>query len=119
MKNSKIYLRAISFSEENRLMLFDSNRNGAINDLVTVVEAGSTIVWKLDRCSGIKSILRIYSKAGKGNVFLTEPKRFLFFNIFTLKLSPDAKGEEAYSIDYLLFDKTRVTIDPIIIIKHP
>lgn len=119
MKNVKIYLRSISSQEKNQLMLFDSNRSGAIDDLVTIAPAGSTVVWKLDRCSGIKNILRIYSKAGKGNVFLAEPKRFLFFNIFTLKLSPEAKGEEPYCIDYLLPDNTKVTIDPVIKIPPP
>ncbi len=119
MKNTRIYLRSISSNEKNRLMLFDSNRNGAINDLVTVAPAGSTICWILDRCSGIKRILRIYSKTGKGNLFRAEPKRFWFFNIFTLRLPRDAKGEEAYSIDYLQYDNTKVTIDPTIVILPP
>jgi hypothetical protein len=106
-------------NEKSQLMLFDSNRNGAINDLVTLVPAGSTIVWKSDRCSGIKRILRIYSKTGKGNIFRKEPGRFLFFNRFSLKISPNAEGEETYSIDYMLCDKIRVTIDPTIKIPPP
>lgn len=119
MKKVKIYLRSLLANEKSQLMLFDSNRNGAINDLVTVVPAGSTIVWKRDRCSGIKKILRIYSKTGKGNVFRSEPRKYWFFNIFYLKLSRSAEGEEAYSIDYLLYSKTRITIDPIIRIPPP
>lgn len=119
MKNVHIYLRSVKINEKDQLMLFDSNRNGAVNDLVTVVPAGSTITWKRDRCSGIKKILRIYSKTGTRNVFRTDPKKFWCFNIFCLKLTHDAKGKEAYSIEYLLFDKTRVTIDPIILIPPP
>ncbi|RPJ73388.1 MAG: hypothetical protein EHM20_12315 [Alphaproteobacteria bacterium] len=119
MKNVTIYLRSISSPEKIKLMLFDSNRNGAINDLVTIAAPGSTIVWKRDRSSGIRRILRIYSKTRKGNIFRNEPTRFWFSNIFTLKLSPNAEGEEAYSIDFLLCDKTRVTIDPVIKIPPP
>jgi hypothetical protein len=119
MKKVRIYLRAILVDDKNQLMLFDSNRNGAVNDLVTVVPAGSTITWKPDRCSGIKKILRIWSKTGKGNIFGKEPGRFWFFNIFFLKLPRSAEGEETYSIEYLLYDKTRVTIDPTIKIPPP
>jgi hypothetical protein len=119
MNSVKIYLRSIVSDKTNQLLLFDSNRNGAVNDLVTIASAGSTITWKLDRRSGIKKIIRIYSKTGKGNVFHREPRRFYLFNIFSLKLSSKAEGEEAYSIDYLLCDKTRVTIDPTIKIPPP
>ncbi len=119
MKNTRIYLRSISVNEKNQLMLFDSNRNGAIDDLVTKANAGSTVRWKLDRCSGIKRILKIHSKSGKGNIFRTEPKRWWFFNIFYLALPKDAAGEERYNIEYQLYDNTKVTIEPTIIIKHP
>ncbi len=119
MKNVRIYLRSILVNKKNQLMLFDSNRNGAVNNLVTVVPAGSTVIWKPDRCSGIKKILRIYSKTGKGNVFRKEPGRFWFTNTFCLKVPRVAEGEEAYSIDYLLYDKTRVSIDPVILIPPP
>jgi hypothetical protein len=119
MKNVRIYLRSLSSNEKGRLMLFDSNRNGAINDLVTIAPAGSTVIWKRDRCSGIKRILRIYSKTGKGNLFRAEPRKFWFFNIFSLRLPRNAEGEEAYSIDYLLCNNTKVTIDPTIKIPPP
>ncbi len=119
MKKVKIYLRSILVDKKSQLMLFDSNRNGAVNDLVTIAPAGSTIVWKRDRCSGIKKILRIYSKTGKGNVFRTEPRKCRFFNRYYLKLSQNAEGEEAYNIDFLLYGKTRITIDPIIKIPPP
>jgi hypothetical protein len=119
MKKVKIYLRSIVADEQNQLMMFDSNRNGAINNLATTVLAGSTIVWKLDRKNGIKRIERIYSKTGKGPVFMTEPHRTWICKSFVLKTSRDAEGEEAYSIDLILCNNSRLTIDPIIIIKHP
>ncbi len=119
MKNVKIYLRAIASNGKNELMLFDSNRNGAINDLVTTAYAGTTVIWKPDQRSGIKRILRVYSKSMQGNIFRTEPKRRWLCNTFYLNIPRDAKGEEKYGIDFLLCNNTKVTIDPTIIIKHP
>jgi hypothetical protein len=119
MKNVKIYLRSISSPENKQLMLFDSNRSGAIENLVTLAAPGALLTWKLDRCSGIKKIIRIYSKTGKGNIFRNEPKRLLFLEVFTLRLSSAAEGEEAYNIEYLLHNNTKVTIDPIIKIPPP
>jgi hypothetical protein len=119
MKKVKIYLRSIVVDDQSQLMMFDSNRNGSINNLATTVLAGSTIVWKLDRKNGIKRIERIYSKTGNGTIFRTEPHRFWIFKSFRLKTSRDAEGEEAYNIDLVLCNNSRLTIDPIIIIKHP
>ena len=119
MKNVQIYLRSITVNEQIQLMMFDSNRNGAINTLSTIVLAGSTIVWRLDGKSDIKRIERVYSKTGKGPVFRSEPKPSWFSKCFKLKTFPDMEGEEAYNIDIILCNNSRVTIDPIIIIKHP
>jgi hypothetical protein len=119
MKTMKIYLRAVEQNEKNKLALFDSNRNGGIDDLTTEVPAGAIIIWQLDYLSGIKSITRVYSKKGNGNVFKTEPKKRLLCKGFTLQLSKDASGEEAYAIDYILCDGRKVTIDPYIRIIPP
>jgi hypothetical protein len=119
MNYIRIYLRSISSGKTNQLMLFDSNRNGAINDLVTIAPAGSTIIWMPDRRSGIKRILKIYSKSGLCNIFRAEPARFLFFNFFVLRLPRNAEGEEAYSIDYLTCDNKKISIDPTIKIPPP
>jgi hypothetical protein len=115
----QIYLRAIFSGEKDNLMLFDSNRNGAINDLVTIAPAGSKVIWRLDRRSGIKKIIRIYSKVKNGNIFQAEPRKIWIFNIFVLRLPPKATGEERYSIDYVLCNKSKVTIDPTIKIPPP
>ena len=87
MKKVEIYLRSVLINKKDHLMLFDSNRNGAINDLVTVAPAGSKVIWKRDHCSGIKKILRIYSKKGQGKIFRTEPRKCWFINAFYLELS--------------------------------
>ena len=100
-------------------MLFDTNRNGAINDLVTTVPAGSKIVWRRDRRSGIKRLLSVYPKSKDSKIFRNEPRRCWFFNIFWMKVPKDVEGEEAYNIDYLLCDKKKVTIDPIIRVPPP
>ncbi len=114
-----IYLRSIGQKENKRLSLFDSNGNGDIDKLVTEVESGAAIVWKLDCMSGIKSITKIYSKTGKRNIFKTDPRKLLFSKGFKLQLSKDAEGEEAYAIEYTLCDDTKVIIDPVIRIPPP
>jgi hypothetical protein len=116
MKTVSIYLRAI---DQNRLSLFDSNRNGAINDLTTEVRRGSVIVWKLDCNSGIKEITKIASKSGKKNVFINDPVKRRFFKGFTLQIPLEANGEEAYTIDYILCNGEKITIDPYIRIIPP
>jgi hypothetical protein len=119
MKIVTIYLRSIGQKENKRLSLFDSNGNGDIDDLITEVESGAAIIWKLDGLSGIKSITKIYSKSGKRNIFKTDPRKQLFSKAFKLQLSKDAEGEEAYTIEYVLSDDTKVIIDPVIRIPPP
>ena len=119
MKNVTIYLRSVEQEGKKRLAMYDSNGKGDIDNLTTEVESGSAIIWKLDSFNGIKSITKIYSKTGKRNVFKTDPKKQLFFKGFTLQLSKDAEGEEAYAIEYILCDDTKVTIDPVIRVPPP
>jgi hypothetical protein len=119
MRKVKIYLRSIEQKGEKRLALFDSNRNGDINDLVTEVEPGAKIVWTKDCCSGIKSISKIFSKKGDGTIFKMEPRKRFFCSGFTLIVPKDAKGEEAYNISYVLCDGKEISIDPYIKIIPP
>jgi hypothetical protein len=111
----KIYLRAIVKDEKDCLVLFDSNRNGDINNLETVVEGGAAIIWKLDCCSGIKSITGIYSKEFEHPVFKSNPvKRFLCKG-FKLQLEKGAEGREKYTIECILRDNDKkLVIDPFI-----
>jgi hypothetical protein len=119
MKIVTIYLRSIGQKENKHLSLFDSNGNGDIDNLVTEVEPGSAIIWKLDGLSGIKSITKIFSKTGKRNIFKTDPEKQWLSKAFKLQLSKDAEGEEAYTIEYILSDNTKVIIDPVIRIPPP
>ena len=48
MKTVTICLRSVEQEGKKRLAMFDSNRNGDIDNLTTEVESGSTIIWKLD-----------------------------------------------------------------------
>jgi hypothetical protein len=121
----KIYLRSIEHLEKEdkkkRLAMFDSNGNGDIDNLITDVPAGAVIIWKLDRCSGIKSITKIYSKKGLRNIFKEDPRKQLLCKGFKLRLSKDVKAgdKEAYNIEYVLSDDTKVIIDPYIRIPPP
>jgi len=117
----KIYLRSIEQNGKKCLAMFDTNRNGAINSLTTDVPAGAGVVWKTDRCSGIKSISRIYSKEGKGNIFKNGPKKLFLCKGFVLYVPKTAPvGEiEAYTIEYILHDDTKIIIDPYIKIPPP
>ena len=127
----KIYLRAVKNGtikdgtirgKIEHLAMFDSNRDGAIDNLTTVVPAGATIIWKTDCCSGIKSITRIYSKEEHHTVFLSEPKKRLLCKGFILRLEiPGAKEvrEEKYSIECILCNNEKLNIDPVIRVPPP
>lgn len=123
----KIYLRAILAGKDNsnKLALFDSNRHGDINGLKTDVYAGDTIIWKLDCCSGIKSITSIHSSSEEGHtVFISEPRKRFLCKGFKLQLDiPEAKEEreEKYTIECILCDKTKtpLIIDPFIRVPPP
>jgi hypothetical protein len=114
-----IYLRSIEQGDRFRLAMFDTNRNGAIDDLTTVVHPGDTVVWKLDQKSGIKAIKQISAKTTKGTIFSKEPVKKLFCRHFVLHIPKDARGEEAYLIEYVLYNGKTLTLDPYIRIKLP
>ena len=114
-----VYLRSVKADGREVLALFDSNRYGAINNLVTEVPAGAKIVWRPDFCSGIKTIVSIRSKSGKGNIFNAEPKKQLLCRGFFLQLTKEARGEEEYLIEYISDKGEKYIIDPYIKIKPP
>lgn len=129
----RIYLRAIilkdGISKDGRLedgvahlAMFDSNQAGAIDDLTTVVPPRCTIIWKLDSCSWIKRITRIYSTEDKHPVFLNEPKERFLCEGFMLRLDlPEAKVErkEKYIIECILYNDKKLKIDPVIKVPPP
>ncbi len=112
MKKVRIYLRSILENGERRLELSDSNGNGGIDNLLTEAQRGDTIIWELDTRSGIKAISKVYSKTGKHNVFKTGPKKRFLCKGLKLPVSNDAEGEEAYYIEYILEDGTKLKLDP-------
>jgi hypothetical protein len=114
-----IYLRSVVQNGKNCLALFDTNRNGDINNLTTEAYAGDLVIWKPDCGSGIKSITKIYSKTGERNVFKSDPIKPWLCKGFKLQLSKSAKGIEAYTIEYILGDDTEMIIDPYIKILPP
>lgn len=119
MKTVYIYLRSVNADGREALALFDSNRCGGINNLVTEVPAGAKIIWLPDCCSGIKTIVSVRSKSGKGNIFTTEPKKRLLCRGLVLQLAKIAAGEEEYYVEYISSQGEKMRIDPYIKIKPP
>jgi hypothetical protein len=115
----KIYLRSIVRNGEKHLAMFDSKREGDIDNLTTIANPGDNVLWKLDRCSGIQSITKIYPKEGKGKIFKNDPKKLLFGRGFEMLIPdfPVRAGEEvveAYTIEFVTCNKTKMKIDPYI-----
>jgi hypothetical protein len=115
----KIYLRSIVKNGEKHLAMFDTNRQGDINNLTTDVYAGDKVIWKLDCCSGIKSITRIYSKEKEHTVFKSDPKKRFLCKGFKLQLEKGAEGKEKYTIECILSNNTELIIDPYIRVPPP
>jgi hypothetical protein len=117
----KIYLRSILKDKDDHLALFDTNRNGDIDDLVTNVPKGGTVIWKLDRFSGIKRITKIYSKEKEHRIFKSDPIKLVKgegFKVQLLEIAQDG-DEEKYAIECILSNKTKLVIDPYIRIQPP
>jgi hypothetical protein len=108
-----IYIRSIRQDGVIHLTMFDSNGKIAIDSLITDVQPGGTVIWKLERASGIKNIDKIYATTGEHNIFKKDPAKRFLSKGYKLKVPDDAKeGEEEYAIDYILENNTKVTIDP-------
>lgn len=106
----------------DHLAMFDSNHFGAIDDLITDVPARATIIWKLDSCSRIKRITRIYFGEDKHTIFIKEPRKILFSNAFIMRLElPEEKVErkEKYTIECILYNNKKLIIDPVIRVPPP
>jgi len=109
-----IYLRAIVIKKKDHLVLFDSNRNCDIDNLITDVKKDDTIDWELDCNSGIKSISSIYSKEDKHPVFKKNPKKKESGKGFELNLENAEQGEEKYAIECILDNDAKLITDPYI-----
>jgi hypothetical protein len=116
-----IYLRSIVQNGEKLTAMFDSKRAVDIDTLITDVNPGDKVVWKQASDSGIKSILKIYSKHGERIIFKTDPKKQQRANGFEMQVPETAKigDEEEYNIEYVLSNDTTVVLDPFIRIPPP
>ncbi len=119
-----IYLRAIKCGSNDHLAMYDSNRAGAIDDLITIVNPGYTIYWKKDRQSGIKKINKIYSSQEERVVFSHHPTRvndgFKLHVLWGINKGRTRPIKEKYFIECTLTDhNTLLKIDPFIKIPPP
>ena len=113
-KKVTVYLRSIEINKKKHLSMFDTNGNLDINDsLVTYVMAGGTVIWDLDKASGIKEIDRIYSKSN-GPIFREDAKGILFSKKFRIEVPEGLTGgtQEEYFIDYYDQNGSKITRDP-------
>ena len=117
----KIYLRSIVHNGKQCLAMFDSERNGDINNLITGAHAGDKLIWRPDSCSGIKSIIKIYSKEEERIIFESDPQKQWLCRGFEFIIPKSVKEGvvEGYTIEYLLRDDTKCILDPYIKILPP
>jgi len=110
-----IYLRSIEVKGKKHLLMFDTNDSIAIDNLITTVQPGTTVIWNLGRASRIKKIVKIYFSTAKSNIFIEDPEKRFFGKGYKLKIPDEAvRGtDEKYTIEYSLKDKSKVPpIDP-------
>lgn len=120
MSKINIYLRSVKRNGKKELALFDDERNGDIDNLVTEARPGDTIIWKKDTLSGIKGIASIYSKEEGKKILIDLPKgNDKVKKEWKYKIPKDAEGEESYGIIYVLDDGTKLDIDPKIKVLPP
>lgn len=116
-KKVKIYLKAIEKDGQKHLEMYDSNDpdHVVVDALETIVKPGITVVWKLEKPSGIKKIDEIVSSQGVRNIFEEDAKKRFLSKGFILKI-PDgvqAGEEEKYNIVFVdKEDENPWTVDP-------
>lgn len=118
LKVTTIHIKAVIKDGKKHLRLCDSNGNIATDHLITCVERGSIIIWKLRTFSNIKSIERIYSAEKEREIFWVDPKEGPE-NVFTLKVPEDVDSGkmEKYGILFIHKDGSKEVIDPYIRIE--
>lgn len=123
MAVKRIFLRSVQRDLGNGMeyCLEMRHSTGAvgINDLETKAPGGSSVKWKLDKNSGIKSIRKIYEKGGHPyKAFKNEPAKMQWSKGFKVKLEINESNKdilEKYDIVYIPDGTdTEVTIDPYI-----
>jgi hypothetical protein len=115
-KDVTIYLQAVIKNGKKHLKLSDSNGNLATDHLVTLVNKGGTITWKLKSFSKIDKIERIYSPEKEREIFIEDAQQQGNGNVFKLIVPDNVAPEtlEKYNIIFIHQDGSREEIDPYI-----
>jgi hypothetical protein len=117
----KIYLRYVEIDGKNSLSMYDSNGGFAIDTLTTFVRAGITVIWKLERASGIKKINRIYSNVSNPVIFKNDAVKRPFSKGYELDIPETASDgiKEEYFIEFITKNNDNITVstDPYIRIQ--
>lgn len=111
-KEVTIYLKSVEINGQRHLLMFDSNTDADIDNLITDVRKGGKVKWTVARNSGIDKINRIYPKTDKPQIFQKEPVQSGNFFILDVPDDVETGTVEEYLISFTLKDSTKVTIDP-------
>ncbi|MBN2610640.1 MAG: hypothetical protein JXB00_03710 [Bacteroidales bacterium] len=98
MAKVTIYLSVVERDGKRHLHMRDSNRKCKDDSLVTEVSPGDLVVWKRDKCSGIKSVNRIEFQKDKDPFSKGVSKGWCM--AWKGIVSKDAKGEYPYHVAY-------------------
>ncbi len=117
LKKVEIFLKVYIEDGEKHLELYDSNDpdNIVIDDLYTVVEPGTKVVWRRAKDSGIRCIKKV-SPIDPGEIFTGDARTILLKKRFRTRIpegevKPNKK--EKYIIVFLdKKDKEETAIDP-------
>jgi hypothetical protein len=117
LKKVEIFLKVYIKDGEKHLEMYDSNNPAkrVIDDLHTVVEPGTKVVWRRAKDSGIRSIKKV-SPTDRGEIFTGDARTILLNKRFRTRI-PEGQvkrdKEEKYIIVFLdKKDKEETPIDP-------
>jgi hypothetical protein len=89
-----IYIKLV----DGTLMYRDSEDDKG-HSIKTSVDPGDTIIWKLDKCSGISELTKLNILKAPKDFFSEKPKK-IDFNEWKAKVSKKATGEVSYQPEY-------------------
>ncbi len=92
------------------LHLSDNEGHSGDGSITTIVHEGDTVIWKLKPNGGITAITNIQPKKGSKNIFSTNPSKQPNGS-WQGTVKSSVSGNESYSIDYKIGDKS-YTDDP-------
>ena len=117
IKKVEIFLKVFIKDGEKHLEMYDSNNpdNIVIDDLYTVVEPGTKVVWRRAKDSGIRSIRKV-NPIDPGEIFTRDARTILLYKRFRTRI-PEGEikrdKKEKYIIVFLdKKDKEEIPIDP-------